>query len=328
MRLDHPISHTPNEAAIPLTEIDTPKQYPHYATAALPERLPAWKVFERPQGEATDASAGQGRDPRNASLELVGLVSDGFGFEDLPDSEWISSGVNSKGPEALALGRQANFFLWGFAADPTLLTPSAREVFVNAVFWMKQFDGQRPLVAKVASPREWLFVELWVASKRHDATPAVPSDVSGIDEWDREAAERYFGKDTVEKHGTDYATLKAWLVGNLEAITSVPGEARRRHKIVDEDVVALGTSNRKLELFDRVLERWKHDPEDALCKRVLARYVPDEQLASPAELEKWLAKSRGRLHFTDFGGYRWMVAPEVAARPSTSQPPAVGAKRL
>ncbi|HLU39930.1 MAG TPA: hypothetical protein VK081_11125 [Planctomycetota bacterium] len=318
MRLDHPIFQSPNHVRIPLTEIDTPPDYAHYATAALPERLTAWQVFEKP-------AAGEGA--ARQSLANVGLVSDGFGFEDLPDSEWIASGINSKGPQALALGRQGNYFLWGFAADPTLMTPSARDVFVNAICWMKQFDGQRPLVTKVASPREWLFVELWVASQKGDRAPAVASDVSGV-ALDRAAAERYFGRETVEKHGKDYATLKAWLVGNLEAITSVAADdgGRRRHKVVDEDVVALGVSNRRPEFFDRVLARWREDPADELCTRVLARYVPDRRFASPEDLEQWLAEHRGRLRFTDFGGYRWVVVPREAAKPA-SPTPAVGAGR-
>ena len=37
-----------------------------------------------------------------------GVVSDGHGFEDSPDCERISGGRNSKGPHAVAIGRQAN----------------------------------------------------------------------------------------------------------------------------------------------------------------------------------------------------------------------------
>jgi hypothetical protein len=308
MRLDHAIFHTPNEARIELTEIDTPEHYAHYAAGPVPQRMSAWQVFEQPKAAPVEATAGK----KDQSLANIGLVSDGFGFEDLPDSEWISSGVNSKGPESMALGRQANYFLWGFAADPSLMTPSARDVFVNAVCWIRQFEGNKPLVAKVASPREWVFVELWVASKMQDKAPAVPDASEAATGFDPAAAERYFGKETIEKHGADYATLKAWIAGHLEAITSTAGEKGRRYHLVDEDVVALGASNRKLEFFERVLARWQKDSADELSRRVLARYVPQQTFASPQELDAWFSKNRARLRFSDFGGFQWLLVPGPA----------------
>lgn len=44
----------------------------------------------------------------------VGMVADGHGFEDSPDCERVGGGINSKGPMAVAMGRQANLLQWGF----------------------------------------------------------------------------------------------------------------------------------------------------------------------------------------------------------------------
>lgn len=288
MRLDHPIFQTPKKVTIVPEEIATPKHYEHYATGPVPEKLVAWRVFHQPEVPA--AEKGKPRPMTN-----VGLVSDGFGFEDSPDCEWISSGLNSKGLQSLALGRQANFFLWGFAAQPSLLTESARDVFENTVCWMKGHAGAKVLVAKQTSPREWIFVQLWAAFREG--------------KFDRAAAERYLSVDALEKHGKDAAMLRAWYVDHLEAVTMSPpvaGEKRGRH-VVDEDVVALGTSNRTLDFFAKACERWKADPKDALVPRVLARYVPDRTFADAADLETWLTANRGKLRFTDVGGYVWRV---------------------
>src|SRR5690606_38166286 len=76
------------------------------------------------------------------------LVSRDAGFLDSPDTEWISSGVNSKNPEAVAIGRHGNFFLWGFAASPTFLTDEAKLVFVNAVHYIRRFDHAAPIARK------------------------------------------------------------------------------------------------------------------------------------------------------------------------------------
>lgn len=72
-----------------------------------------------------------------------GVVSDGVGFEDSPDCEIISGGINSKGPHGLAIGRQANLLQWGFYCAPDRMTDSARHAFLNAIVYMKRFDGRR-----------------------------------------------------------------------------------------------------------------------------------------------------------------------------------------
>ena len=74
----------------------------------------------------------------------VGMVSDGHGFEDSPDCERIAGGVNSKGPWAVAIGRQANLLQWGFYGAPDRMTAPSKRAFLNAIVWMKQFDGKTP----------------------------------------------------------------------------------------------------------------------------------------------------------------------------------------
>src|SRR5215510_10998627 len=130
MRLDHAIFQGPLRPQIELGSLATPASYRHYASgAALPAKLETWKVQDGELGKSVD----------------YGLVSDPIGFEDSPDAEWISGGVNSKGPNSMAIGRHGNWFLWGFAGDPTQMTPSARAVFLNSIVWMKQFDRHPPL---------------------------------------------------------------------------------------------------------------------------------------------------------------------------------------
>ena len=85
-----------------------------------------------------------------------GVVSDGHGFEDSPDCERISGGQNSKGPHAVAIGRQANMMQWGFYCAPDRMTRSARKAFLNAIVYMQRFDGHRPLVKKTARSRYWI----------------------------------------------------------------------------------------------------------------------------------------------------------------------------
>src|SRR5262245_20140999 len=106
MRLDHPIFQG---VELDRDEVATPKSYANYPEGKdLPAKMPVWRVQRGKLAAEVD----------------YGIVSDPYGFEDSPDAEFISSGVNSKGPGSVALGRHASLFLWGFAGDPTQMTES------------------------------------------------------------------------------------------------------------------------------------------------------------------------------------------------------------
>ena len=85
----------------------------------------------------------------------VGLVSNLYGFTDSPDAEVIAQGIAMKGPDTVAIARHASFFLWGFSAPPSQMTPAARRLFVNSVCYIRQFEGAAPLVRATSSSREW-----------------------------------------------------------------------------------------------------------------------------------------------------------------------------
>jgi hypothetical protein len=117
--------------------------------------------------------------------------------------------------------------------------------------------------------------------------------------------------------------LKAWFLDHFEAIRSEPSEEGRRRHVVDEDVVALGVSNRKPAFFDRLLERWGRDANDPLVPKLLARYVPEAPATDATALKAWLDANRSRLYFSDFGGFRWFLRPDasVSPRPPEKQTP-------
>jgi hypothetical protein len=73
-----------------------------------------------------------------------GQVYDPRGLAHVAGAEFIASGVNSSDPNALALGREGKFFLWGFSGSPSEMTPSGRAVFLNVLCYMRKFEGVRP----------------------------------------------------------------------------------------------------------------------------------------------------------------------------------------
>ncbi|MDI3319481.1 hypothetical protein [Pinibacter soli] len=132
---DHAIFKGPVERVKPTMEMkNTPDGVYHYTTGAnIPKQIPMWQV------QTVGYESGKCR---------IGLVSRGNRFTEGPDAEMISSGVCQKDVGAVALGRQGNFFLWGFGANPTQMTDEAKKVFVNAVAYMKQFNGKTPITKK------------------------------------------------------------------------------------------------------------------------------------------------------------------------------------
>jgi hypothetical protein len=224
-----------------------------------------------------------------------GLVSNPHGFGDSPDAEVISSGLNSKGPESVALARHANFFLWGFSASPQDMTPEGRKAFVNVVCYIKKFDGQKPVVHKVGAglSRDGA---LWYACYLRAAR-------------DEAALERTYPPELRRRFGNDPEKYIGWVRENLEYLR-LDGDGYDAKPVVDEDVKGLGLSNRKVELLEKCVAMLEQGDRPDLAARVLNRYT-NEAFHEAKEWRSWLEANRARLFFTDVGGFKFLVAPAM-----------------
>lgn len=280
MRLDHPIFQRP---LVPGIVLDPSNEWEREA-----DPRGTWLVHE---GEFPEID--------------VGVVSDGVGFEDSPDCERISGGVNSKGPEAVAIGRQANMLQWGFYGAPDRMTESAKRAFLNAIVYMRQFDGERPLVEKQGRGRGWM-----------KKTIAYISMLETMSEESREGFEEYLRNslpaEVVDEHGFDVEALNAWYAANEEFLVC----DEQRKIVVDEELRGLALSNRSLATLDALAARLSADPQDELALSIARRYVGEEEASDAATFTIWLAENRARLFFSDTGGYRWFVGPKPAPRDS------------
>lgn len=308
MRLDHPIFHHPLEPTIELTEIDTPGSYRNWPDGRhLGPKMKVWKVHD-------------GKFPQID----VGLVCDPYGFEDTPDAEWISSGVNSKGPGSVALARVGNFFHWGFFGDPSLMTASARQVFVNTICWMKQFDGQRPLLsAKQAQARDWVLVYVGYVRELGESDSTFTSH--SADGTKQQSAQEFlrtlFPAEILAAAGQgegklDAGKLEKYYLDHFEFL--VKGDSGI---VVDADVRELGVSNRRPEFLTVLAQRLEQDPSDALALRCIERYVRPPH-SEPGAIARWLRENFRRMYFSDVAGYRWYLTPaELTPRESPFELP-------
>jgi hypothetical protein len=250
------------------------------------DKEPAWHPEIDPRGTWLVQTGKLG--PEND----FGVVSDGIGFEDSPDCEIISGGINSKGPHGVAIGRQANMLQWGFYCAPDRMTDSARRAFLNAIVYMKRFDGHRPLVEKKARSRGWY--RLYIEALRKENTSARY----------RQFLKERFPAEVVKQHGLDATKLETWRAANEEYICADPWLAWKF--ALDEDLKQLGLSNRKPEFLDWLVKRLGADANDALALKLAARYLGDPGKDAATALA-WIRKNRDRLFFSDTGGFRWFV---------------------
>lgn len=314
MRLDHAIFHAPLQPKIELASMITPSGYDAWE-ANVPAKLESWKVQEGELGKSVD----------------YGLVSNPYGFEDSPDAEWISSGVNSKGPRSMAIGRQGNWFLWGFAGDPTQMTDSARQVFLNSICWMKQFDGKAPFADEPTTDlmgpphrkpphRDEALVHVQFL-RVYAKDPGMQSYVK--DQFPAALWQKTKGAaDALEAF---YRANFEWILPSKQHhIDESAGPNSNQHYeydtfVLDVDPVLAdaGVSNRKPEFFDFYVQLLgERGEEDATVKELADHYLPKEAPRSEEAFTKWRDSVKGRLYFSDVYGYRWFVAPTPVAKPA------------
>ena len=276
--------------------------------------MKVWKVQER--GWSLEK-------PDEMSI-LPGMVSDGYGFEDSPDAEVISSGINMKSPAAVAIGRHGNFLLWGFYAAPSVLTPEARKCLVNAICYIRKFDGQKPLVHKrrghVARQYQ-LLVAFWYKEVTDpqwfalSQPESLRKDPAKLAELHRQRIEDFhrssFPEDVRRQLGGEPDGYIAYYRANLEYLH--PPEGRNFPLEVDDDVKSLGLSNRKLPLLERCIAMLERNDRPELALRILRRYTT-EDFSEAARWRSWLETNRRRLFFTDIGGFKFLVAPERSSQ--------------
>ncbi|NQU47755.1 MAG: hypothetical protein HQ519_03835 [Planctomycetes bacterium] len=324
MRISHDIFNTPNPVQLTITDQPTPPSYVHYPEGRdLPDTIPMWRV--QTEGYTTDAG------------QLIGIVSRDSGFLDSPDAEWISSGANSKGPNAVALGRHGNFFHWGFAVSPNYLTEEGKDVFVNALHYISRFDGQAPIARKPSGTMMRKSLDSMLESltdagyarvveryaslqmeteKRNAETRKRIEAGEDVSDMDRQMLEyppqkppgrlanaiRYLGAATVEELGNDPKRIAAY----FREVRPYFYPQGWYQLVVDEDLRKLGVANHDLAMLDKAIELLASQKTAAVGRTLLQRYT-EVSFETAAEWKIWLDQNRSRLFFTEAGGYKWLV---------------------
>lgn len=274
MDAKHEIFHKPNEVKLTFEDAPTPSNYQGYIESKdLGPTLKVWPVQTAKAGRDCD----------------FGVVSDPYGFEDSPDAEIIASGLNSKGPRSVAIGRHGPFLMWGFSGGPGQMTPEARQVFVNAVAYIRRFDRVEPIVRRTARSREWIRNYLIMAERAK-----IPSLLN-----------TWFPERLVTAFGTDIARYRAFFDAQLNSVYFNPEKGGFD---IDPDLILVGGSNRDPEMLERCVTMMEKNDSADLALRLLRRYTT-ESYGDAKEWRGWLNRNKRRLFFSDVGGFKFYVNP-------------------
>jgi hypothetical protein len=281
----HDVFHSPFETGAAETEeVDTPKNYFKYPDGAgLESKTRVWRVHADPLKRSD-----------------WGLVSNWYGFLDSPDCEFIASGINSKGPHSVAIGRQGNFLLWGFCAPPAEMTESARKAFLNATTYIKKFDGAPILVRDPVQAREWALVHA-----KYLADPKAK-------EW----AVKAFAPKLLEAAKNDPEELQNLLMAGFDRIRGDKGPDGGFVFSLDEDVEALGLANNDPQLIDACLNLIGHREQVERSHRLMVRYLGVDLGPDYSHWVSWWARHKDRMFFSDTAGYRFVLKPDPKAAES------------
>jgi len=300
--LQHEIFSGPFPVTLDKQVIDTPKNYrKYYNGKSLPDRLEGWKVH--------DPNVGPTGRP------IFGSVAVRAGFDDAIDSEVISSGKNTKGPDWVSIGRHGNFLMWGFSASPKLMTESGKDVFANAIVYMRKFDHQTVRYKRRFVGRDW-----WVqqALEFKDSPKQYDSILKRSNESVREMLLKRLGtkKEFVEKtanrlfprlwqkYGDKDLEIYYHEILKHRAYLYSNGRSTYSPARIDFDIVEYGIPNNDPKLLDHCISMLEKKESVQRAKRILKRYTGHD-FDTHQQWRRWFNEVKKQLHFTDSGGYRF-----------------------
>lgn len=267
----HEVFSTPFKVTPKFATWKTPGNYRRYPDGdKLPDKLKVWRV-------------------QKTGKRFGGVVSRSYGFEDSPDAEVLTAGFNrGKESGAVGVGRHGSVLQWGYSAPPSKMTEPGRRFFLNCVVYIRKFDGVRPLVTFQNSHRTNAIRLAALLNRIKDP------------KWHA----RTFPADLLAKYKGDPDGLVKYYRDNFGLIY------RTRRFQVDAELKELGiTSNRQVDTLEKLIGMLSVPDKAELALKLLHRYT-DKKYTAAEKYRAWLSQSKGRIYFTDVGGYKFRIVPK------------------
>jgi len=324
LRTSHEIFNSPNKVQLTMVDKPTPESFFNgFQGAGIAKTMLRWKVVT--EGFSSNTKY------------LIGMVSHGEGFDDSPDAEVISGGVCLKNAEAVAIGRQGNFLMWGFSGSPDFMTREAQQVFVNSICYIKKFDRQPPIVMKVQIETRHGIDEKIFRLDKELFDKAIASRIEGnlrMKKLQQELIDKkakgedigynnemflkmpvtdqtqsfedyirmYATPELFKAFGTNIPLYHKYYRDNYEYFYPLDSYNLQ----LDQDAQQLGISNRNPEILEKAIQLMESNKDKEMGQRLLSRYTK-EQFSRAADWRKWFNKNRKQLFYTEAGGFKFMV---------------------
>lgn len=281
----------------------------------------------------------------------VGLVCRPWGYEDSPEAEIISGGVSSKSIDAVAIGRHANFFHWGFGASPSGLTEAGRAALANAIVYMAELGPCRVIARKnndeiatrssISHAKGEIARSAWdtenkarlnfylkvdsgqqaAKAKLAAGEPLTLADSAYISIPPQRRPQptpyadfiRLREPDLFHIFGDDIEEYNRYYDRNTPWFRPAEGQIHRLD--IDEDVRSLGIANNDIRLLETCISMLEQGGSDAAkASAILERYTLC-RFTTPDEWRRWFTANRDRLFFTESGGWLWLVDTQDSTVP-------------
>jgi hypothetical protein len=229
-------------------------------------------------------------------------------LEKAPDTEVICGGMNSKLPTAAAVWRQGNLLHFGFQQDPSELNERGRALLENCIVYGAKFRGDRPL-GQVRS----VFVDRASPRPKSYLRAALAKEDSELDDLVETLEEPLQAK----VRALGLAEARKFLQARLDRLAA--GSTGRL--TLDDDAERLGVALDAADYVERVaaLARDGESAQRPVALALLARRVPGGPVGKDAEAwGRFAAEVKGRVFFTELGGYVWLVDELARTRGVTS----------
>ena len=334
---NHPIFQGPYKVTLKTTLKPTPdgaKEYARMYGEKLADSIPMWSV--------------QNKGYSTVKTYRPGMVSRPEGYCDSPDAEIISGGVSIKSIDAVAMGRHANFFHWGFSAAPYDMTEEGKIVFINAVIYISKFKEQ-PVARKMndrISTRHYVdAMKYLVTREAWEANNKANREFNkNVFETQKRAKEKLAKNEKLDEMENVYLNFKLepeptfseYVKSRVPQLYHVFGDDSEEYTRyydrnkpyfygggdmdygidIDEDVRTLGIANNDKRMLDKAITMLENGEDTLLADRVLLRYTLC-RFDQPSDWRKWYETYKDKMFFSESGGWLWLINTQDKSVPGT-----------
>ena len=195
-----------------------------------------------------------------------------------------------KGINGVPLVREANRLLWGFVASPKEMTDEGRRVFVNALAWIHDFDGEL----------QTEFAGLHTRDKIKSVLDSPYVDARNLNRW--------FEQELIDQTGGDKDAIRKHFDGKMDYVHVPTGSGLFQ---IDHEAARLQTPIHDPASISTWIDMLDGD-QSKLAYGLLQRYTRQRIRRKPDQWRQWYQSNKEQLDFTEQRGYRFILRDKDA----------------